>query len=85
MRAKTSDFKSIFPISVLRKTVLTDVDHSHGLEDDKLSKISPRGTNHNPFLMIFAGIAFLKKWTQSEAPNEYIVQNHWNIALLNIF
>ena len=50
MRAKTSDFKSLFPVFVFRKTVLTDFHHSHGLEkDDKLSKISPGGTKHNLF------------------------------------
>ena len=65
MRAKTSDFKSLFPVFIFRKTVLTDFRRSHGLEkDDKLSKISSGGTNHNLLMMIFAGIAFLKKWSQ---------------------
>ena len=50
MKAKKSDFKSLFPVFVFRKTVLTDFHHSHGLEeDDKRSKISLGGTNHNLF------------------------------------
>ena len=62
MRAKTSDFKSLFPVFVFRKTVLTDFHHSHGLEeDDKLSKISPGGTNHNLFDDDFCRHSILEK------------------------
>ena len=65
MKAKKSDFKSLFPVFVFRKTVLTDFHHSHGLEeDDKRSKISPGAETITFLMMIFAGIAVLKKWTQ---------------------
>lgn len=97
MRAKTSDFKSLFPVFVFRKTVLTDFRHSHGLEkDDKLSKISSWGTNHNLFYDDFCRHSILENMEPivtslnpcpsfpSVAKKRKLSSFQWlNIALLN--
>ena len=59
---------------------------------ESITHISPQKTNGRPLIINMGGLKLHNPWNGrkhkgfvSGAPNENIVQNHLNIALLNVF